>query len=253
MQEETQPRIIQMSTKMKGMKQRTAYQVRERRIELIKSRLMRKSMPRLQMSLLLLLAGLAGFLASFFLLTLDVSRMWLRYPIAIFIAYGVFLLLLHLWLKLHGRPRHTDFELPEVDLVELPTSGPGEGLPFVGSDSSDSSFWSAIGFDLDLEELGLLIIALVALIGGLIASLYIVYIAPVLFAEILIDGVLLVGLYKRVKKVDQRHWLRAAVRRTIVPILLVALFFSVAGYAMQKAIPAAHSIGDVLAEVTTDD
>ena len=81
------------------------------------------------------------------------------------------------------------------------------------------------------------------LIGALIASLYIIYIAPLLLAEILIDGVLLVGLYKRVKHIDQQHWLRAAVRRTIIPALVTVMLFSIAGFAMQRVAPEAHSIG----------
>jgi len=88
------------------------------------------------------------------------------------------------------------------------------------------------------------------LIGGLIASLYIIYIAPALLAEILVDGVLVAGLYRRVKHIEQRHWLRAAVRRTFLPALLCATLFAVAGYAMQKAFPEAHSIGDVWKHIT---
>jgi hypothetical protein len=61
-------------------------------------------MPRLLISLILLLTGLAGFLTSFLLLRLGVIEMWLRYPAAILVAYSVFLLLLRLWLSLL-RPR----------------------------------------------------------------------------------------------------------------------------------------------------
>ena len=94
-----------------------------------------------------------------------------------------------------------------------------------------------------------MVLAIVAIVAGLIASLYVVYIAPVLLAEILVDGVLVAGLYKRVKGIEQRHWLRAAVRRTLLPALLVALFFGVAGYALQSAVPEARKIGDVWREV----
>lgn len=53
------------------------------------------------------------------------------------------------------------------------------------------------------------------------------------------------GLYKRVKQIEPRHWMRAALRQTLLPAILVALFFTVAGYALQKAVPDAYSIGDV--------
>lgn len=214
-------------------------------------------MPKFQMSLILLFTGLAGFLASYSLLHLNVTRMWIRYPIAILIAYGVFLLLLRLWLWMHGRDMDVDLD---IDL-ELPVGESGSGEvshlnsgadigdshaveSVASSVNSSSGFsWSSIDFDLDLDDGWFVIIALIVIIGLLIASLYIIYIAPLLLAEILIDGVLLVGLYKRVKHIDQRHWMRTAIRRTIVPALLIAMLFSVAGFAMQRVVPEAHSIG----------
>ena len=211
------------------------------------------------MSLILLFTGLAGFLASFSLLHLNVSRMWIRYPIAILVAYGVFLLLLRLWLWIYGRDMDVDLdpELAEV-VLEPPFGGsvPSEVPHFnkraeIGnSRGGGSTSWSGFDFDLDLEEGWFLIIAVIALIGALIASLYIIYIAPLLLAEILIDGVLLVGLYKRVKHIDQHHWLRTAARRTVIPVLLIAMFFSVAGFAMQRIAPEAHSIGGFWKHIT---
>ena len=235
------------------MKTKTILEGRERQIEIIKRRLLQESMPRFQMSLILIFTGLAGFLASFSLLQLNVTWMWLRYPIAILIAYGVFLLLLRLWLWIYGRDMDVDLDpdLAEV-VLELPSgqSGGSWGQSVASSTDSSSSFWSGIGFDLDLEEGWFLVIAIIVLIGALIASLYIIYIAPLLLAEILIDGVLLVGLYKRVKHIDQQHWLRAAVRRTIIPVLLIAMFFSIAGFAMQRIVPEAHSIGSFWKNIT---
>jgi len=189
--------------------------------------------------------------------------MWLRYPIAILIAYCLFLLLLALWLWLQRRS--LDMDSSVIDFIPNGPSGHVESFQVDGggdfggggaggswgeSVSSSSSGVSSsgshtVGFDLDLEEGWLIVIAIVALLGGLIATFYIIYIAPALLAEILVDGALVAGLYRRVKRIEQRHWLRAAVRRTLLPALLVALFFSVAGYALQKAIPEAHTIGEI--------
>src|SRR5882724_193072 len=110
------------------MKQNPAYQTRERRIEIIKRRLLRKSMPRFQVSVILLFTGFVGFLVSFSLLHLNVFRMWLRYPIAILIAYCVFLLLLRLWLWAHGRHLNADLDPSGLDLIPSVEFGSGEGL-----------------------------------------------------------------------------------------------------------------------------
>ncbi|MBA3805777.1 MAG: hypothetical protein H0X14_08725 [Acidobacteria bacterium] len=243
---------------------------RERIIETIKQRLLRKGLPRLQMSLILLLTGFGGFLASFSLLHLGLGWMWLRYPIAILFAYSVFLLLLRLWLSFQ-RPQtpglSVDFDPSVIDINYSPSPVHSDGFKFSGgsgdaggggggvswgnsvtptsSTPGSGSSSSGLSFDIDLEEGWLVVLAIVAILGGLLASLYVIYIAPALLAEILVDGVLVTGLYRQLKKVEQRHWLRAAIRRTLLPAILATILFTVAGYAMQRAVPAAHSIGEV--------
>lgn len=194
--------------------------------------------------------------------------MWIRYPVAILVAYAVFFVLLRLWIGLLRRHASRDVDLPEVDLDLLDVTARrtdsfhfgggsdfggagaggsfGENLSAAGPPTSSGGGGSNVsGLDLDLGEGCLIVVAVLAMIGGLVASLYVVYIAPALLAEIIVDGVLMVGLYRRVKRIEQRHWLRAAVRQTILPAIVVAIFFTIAGYAMQKAVPTANSIGDV--------
>jgi hypothetical protein len=261
-------------------------QRRERIIRVVKSRLARKGRPRLLVSLILSVTGIAGFLVSFLLLRSGMTRMWLRYPLAILFAYCVFLLLLRLWLFLQ-RPRTPDIDdinldLPSVDINLSGSPSYSEGFQFSGgggdaggagaggswgqglfSSSSPSSSGSGGssaassgsgggGGGLDLDEGFFIIIAIAAIAGALIAILYVVYVAPALLAEILVDGVLVAGLYRKLKGVEQRHWLRAAVRQTILPALIAAMLFSVAGYALQRAAPKANSIGEVWRYVMED-
>lgn len=243
---------------------------RDRRIERVRQRLLRKGLPRLQITLILSLTAFAGFVTSFLLLTSGVLQMWVRYPIAIAVAYFVFLILLAFWVWLHRRNAEVDLPLDALDVVtDLPSghaheTGFGGGGDFGGGGSggivqstlssspANASSVTSSGsvFDLDLDAGWLIVVAIVAILGGIVASFYVIYIAPALLAEILIDGALIVGLYKRVKPIEQRHWLRAAVRRTVVPALLVALCFTIAGYSLQAAIPEAHSIGEAWRYVT---
>jgi hypothetical protein len=244
-------------------------QARDRQIEIIKQRLLRQSTPRLQVSLLLLITGLAGFLTSFLLLHLGVIRMWVRYPVVILISYIVFLLLLRIWLWFRGRSLDLDLDPPASDLSFPDGITYGEGVGFGGGDAggggaggswdesisrsgsvSSSGTSSSGGFDLGSDEGCLIVIAIVALIGGVVACFYVIYIAPALLAEILVDGVLVAGLYRRVRNIEQRHWLLAAVRRTLAPALLAAVFFAVAGWGLQKAVPEAHTIGQVWKHMT---
>jgi hypothetical protein len=242
-----------------AVKTRSSYRRRERRIESLKRRLMRKSYPRLHASLILLLTGLAGFLVSFVLLRIGLSAMWLRYPIAILFAYGVFLILLRIWLALS---RTSDWDVDVEDIVDTTvevesydsstdvstfTSTQSVSTSTTTSNSSSTGF----SFNLDLDDAWWILLVIVVLLGAAIAALYVVYIAPALLAEILLDGVLMAGLYKRVKNIDHQHWLRGALSRTAVPAILIVVFFTIAGFAMQKAVPGAHSIGEVWREFTS--
>ena len=240
---------------------------RERRIEVLKKRLLKHSSPRIHVSIIVLLTALAGFVTSFALLHMGLRLMWIRYPIAIAVAYFVFLLLLAVWLWLQRRSLDLSLDgVPDVlhyESTNLSITGSGSfggggdfggggaGGSWVENVSVSSTVSTSKGPDLpsldvglDSEELGFLVLGVVAIVGGLIASLYIVYIAPILLAEILVDGLLVAGLYKRVKHIEQRHWLKTALSRTALPAILVALFFTFAGWALQKAAPEARSIGE---------
>src|SRR5688572_18663800 len=70
------------------------------------------------MSLMLAATGAAGFVASFLMLRLGLSAMWLRYALAVLFAYLVFLLLLRVWLFFHSR--ETFLDLPDLGLDFVP-------------------------------------------------------------------------------------------------------------------------------------
>ena len=246
---------------------------RERRIERIKQRLI---MPRVLITMILSGAALSAFLTSFLLLNFGVLRMWVRYPIAILVAYVTFLALLALWLYLQRRDADIDVDLDVVDAISSDWGdahshavefrpvgdygGGGSGGDWTGSVSSPQSVVSnadtsdasgLFGLDVGDGEGCLIVLGILAIIGGLVASLYIIWIAPALLAEILIDGALAAGLYQRVKRVQGRHWLRAAVRRTVLPAVLALIFFTTAGYLLQRAIPNAHTMGEVWHHLTS--
>lgn len=66
--------------------------------------LLRRSLPRVEMSLILAATGVAGFVASFAMLHLGVWRMRIRYPLAVLFAYAVFIVLLYGQLRLSSLP-----------------------------------------------------------------------------------------------------------------------------------------------------
>jgi hypothetical protein len=121
------------------------------------------------------------------------------------------------------------------------SGGGGGGFDFLG------------GLDLDSEGCVFFLLALALIVAGLLASLYVVYAAPTLLAELLVEGILLSGLYRGMKKgAQQGDWLRAVVRRTWLPVILTLALFAAAGYMLQRAAPHAHSIGEAFRMVGSD-
>jgi hypothetical protein len=246
-------------------------------IRRMRHELVRDGFPRLQMLLLVTLTGASGLLVSYLLLHAGLVAMWLRYLAAFGVAYLVFLFCLWLWLWLRTRP--DDYDIP--DPSDLPSSGGGSGSADTcygggggqfggggasgsfGAPAGDSSIDIPLSADLGDSPVGdaldvvsgadeaalplLAVLLVLAVIGTIVfSSMYLVYSAPTLFAELLVDGVLSASLYRRLRGLETPHWLETAVRRSAWPFFLSALLVSAAGWGMARYAPEAHSIGDVV-------
>jgi hypothetical protein len=232
--------------------------------------------PRLQMCFLVLLTGAAGLAASYALLRSGMESMFARYPLAVGCAYLVFLVLLWLWL----RTKAEDYVDLPLDVAQPGLGGsPGHDPPFAGGGGQFGGGGASGRFDLNeslpspsLPDVGasggnsvgdalgealggadegavplfiaLLIAALTAVL--LLAMLYIVYLAPALFAELLVDGALSASLYRRMRGLQTRHWLESAFRRTALPFLITAASLGAVGYGFSAYAPEARTLSEVL-------
>ena len=132
-------------------------------------------------------------------------------------------------------------------------SGAAASESFGGSGVSAGGLLDNLDVGIDADEGCFFVVALLLLIvGGLLASLYIVYLAPALLAEILVDGLLVSGLYRRVKDPVPGNWLLGAVRRTLVPVLLTLVCFVAAGYLFTHIAPEARTIREVWRGIKSD-
>jgi len=258
-------------------------EARDRLAERARRSLLARGAPRLQMTFLVAATGLAGLGGSVVLRHLGMERMGLRYGLAVGLAYLAFLLFLWLWLgwqqRLAGRravrDRSRGWEPDPSDLLDLATPRGGAapsweagGGHFGGGGASGdlgvaeapsppvtmSSLSGARGgsggghglsFDLDLDELVAAILAVLAIACAIIAAGYVIFQAPALLADLLVDGALSAGLYRRLRGGGSGTWWAGAVRRTIVPALVTLAFFVLAGSAIQAAWPEAQTLGEV--------
>jgi hypothetical protein len=198
------------------------------------------------MFLIVLVTGTVGFVFSFLMLKAGLHSMGIRYPVAVLLAYLVFLLLLRLWMSLSslGRAKELSDAVVEAcghsaDIVAEVPAGVDSGSELVGETISA----------LDLDVLTLLLILVIVLCAGIATCVYVIWTAPLLLAEVFVDGIIMTAVYKRMRAVGQPYWAFSAIRRTWVPALLLAAFFSVAGFAMQRFAPDAPSIGRVVHEI----
>jgi len=240
------------------------------RIKLIRrigNRLKQQSRPRLQMSLIVAMCGFGGFFVSIILLELGLVSIWIRYALAVISAYFIFLGSVWVWIHNVRRRDKRLVNVPDaIDILDVPdlrsspthfeggggqSGGGGASASFDTTDQitptihSDNITDSSFDIDLDLDESIVIIAFLAAILSAVAASIYVIVTAPAFFAELIIDGVLSVSLYRRLKHIQEHHWFNTALRHTIVPFLIVVLFFIVSGVIMQIYAPEARSIGDV--------
>ena len=209
--------------------------------------------PRVQLFLIVSLAGFAGFIVSYALLSAGLASMAARYAVAGTSAYVAFLALLGAWLWW----KRSDLDLNPLDYVEVPlprsrggsavhgftggrSGGGGSSASFGEGRTSGGSGASWLDGDADL---GWVVLAVGAALVALFAVFYVVWIAPALLAEVLVDAVIVSAVSHRLARAERRDWTATVVRRTWLPAALTIAMLTVAGYALQRAVPEARSIG----------
>ncbi len=242
-------------------------------VQELHDRLDREGFPRLTVALIVSLAGAAAFLASFLLLAAGVDSMGLRYAAAAAAGYLAFILLIGGWVALR-RGWHADDATP-LDVLDASldlttrggrsassrtfaggrSGGAGSGgdwdpveavhpgsRPFAGGTGAADGLAGGI----DLDELWWVAAAAALALAALVAIGFVVYSAPLLLAEVALDAAIFAPVYRRLRREEAGSWAGAVLRKTGVPALVVVVFVSGAGFALQAAVPEARSIGGVV-------
>jgi len=199
--------------------------------------------------------ALAGFLASVLLLKAGVEQMWLRYPLAVLIAWGAFLGLVRVWAEVERSTMRMDEELGRMDVQGDDPVAERESVWRGPPPESDSEQWKWLGRVVDilshfLEFEGCLvaaaIVAVIAMaagaavaIGGMILQ------AEALLAEVLLDAVLITALYQRLRKKEIDWWTSGVLQETIKPVLLIVGCLIIAGILAHYYAPEARSVGGI--------
>ncbi len=229
---------------------------RQHHVERIKNFLAQRGNPRGQMFLILMGTGLAGFLTAALLRLLGLDSMGFRYLLSVGAAYLAFLGMLGIWIAAHRRreaARRCSSSGPLIDGYYGDPFPYGAGPVFVDSGGSSASTGSSGsggssgGSSLDVgdgEGLIILVVLLiiVALLAALFASVWVLMDAPVLMAELLVDGAIMTGMARRLRPIPGQHWTFTAIGRTWIPFLITAGAFCVVGFALQSFVPGATTM-----------
>jgi hypothetical protein len=179
---------------------------RWRLTERLRKALEKRESPRVEMSVLVVLSGASGFLASVGLLHAGMHRIPVRYVASVTIAYAVFLGLLYVWIRRHRKSDRrcaADDGSGSIDLdpvfaldlgdVSTGSSGSTAGLfaggggrsggggasgSWAGSGGSGSSSGGGLDISVDGDDAGVLIALAVAAVILLGASVWLVLAAP---------------------------------------------------------------------------
>jgi hypothetical protein len=255
----------------------------QRPVDRMRARLEADYWPRVHCLLLVTLSAGAAFLTSVLLLVLRIDWMAMRYGAAAIAGYGMFLLLLHAWVRwkwsrftpdadgsdLVDVASNASIDLPSLPDAPLRVSGGGARSGGGGAsgvwDSSANSVGPgrrgqerrstatgsghSWGLDLDGDDLVWLLVALAAAFAALIAIGYVIWIAPILLAEAIVNGAVAGKVYHGLRKKEDDFWTSQIFKRTVVSGAVVILCAFVAGYAFNKIAPEARSIGGVWAHL----
>jgi hypothetical protein len=232
---------------------------RARALALVRAQLTHKGSPFLVLFLVLTVTGLTGFLASVLLRWAGLSSMGVRYPVCVALAYLAFLFQLFLYVLYH---RHRvrvadrgaaaeaagDVAIDVVDVGVDVADAPAVAVVSAGSKSEGKGWLDSAGGGGDdgAAVVVVVIVMVVLVVVGLVASIVVLVEAPLLLAELLVDGVLLAGMARRMRRAHPGDWVFSVIRRTWVPALVVAVVFAAGGFALQLFAPGATTMLEVL-------
>lgn len=249
--------------------------------EALRERIVRHHAVRLHCTLILVACFAAGLAATKLLLMAGVSAMWIRYALALVLAYGMFLLGVRLWLRYAGfdvpvLPRKRSeggIDLPDVignggssrSAADVFRAGGGrsggggasfkfDGGPAAASEAKAASIFSnsssggggggGVGFDLDDGMVLVALLLLVLAVSG--ALIYLVWAAPTILADAAFAALLSAGLVKSTRRMASGHWVTSVIGHTWIPFAVVAVMAIGFALVAQHHYPEARTLPDVL-------
>ena len=229
------------------------------------------------MTLILAATILLGVIVTKLLLTMHVNRMWIRYALAVIVAYAGFLGLIKGWLLYLGICARRDRSAGALDLVDIGdfgnafcgfgsrsvdlalesgggkfggggasgSWGDSEPMAVVPVNASGSGGGGSGWLDFDFDE-GIVLVLLIAVVLAILsAGIYLVWAAPAIFGEAAFNAALATALVKKTKNMHEPGWVGSVMKSTVIPFTIVLALTIALGVMAQKRCPSATRLRDV--------
>ncbi|MBK7927676.1 MAG: hypothetical protein IPJ98_09325 [Bryobacterales bacterium] len=218
----------------------------------LKRRIVRRHFVRLHMGLILAATAAAGLVASKGLLDMGVSGVMVRYPLAVVIAYVMFLGMAGLWIryvvKVRGEgPGYAERagdvagdvaeEVAEDVAVEVADGVVDAGVRGVRRGVGEGGSWD---LNLDSDEGTWILLALAAVVLVVCgAGAYLIWAAPEILPEIAVSALLASSLKRRAREAEAAGWVKGLVASTALPFGAVLATVCGLAYAVERTCPGA--------------
>jgi Flp pilus assembly protein TadB len=174
-----------------------------------------------------------------------VSAMWLRYPLALAPAYGLFLICLGLLARRTARRLDARKDILRRYSLRRQSHSHDDDLRNV-DDFLDDFNEGMRQADHGGEGSGFPAFIIVMLSATVIlVCIYFIWMAPLIFAELIVEGALATWLYRPNARGASANWFSVSLEQTGLPAILMTVSLIAAGIGFQIYAPEAETVVDV--------
>lgn len=208
---------------------------------------------RFHMTLILAAVALSGLGISKLLGAVGLTQLQLRYPLAVVCAYGVFFVLVRIWLwyvSLSHEEHADDGSVMDhvedaAELAGAVTHDLGRSAGHGGGASGHSGGWSLDGADGDGAGLVLILLGVVlCVVFG--SGLYLIWQAPALLSEAALQMALAASLRRATRRIDAADWAGSVLAASWLPFALLVIVVWIFAAVAASVCPDATTLGEVL-------
>jgi hypothetical protein len=215
---------------------------REQVLRKLRAYFSRERMPHGVMVVIVAFTAMAGFWGSRLMHGWGMGSMGWRYLLATLAAWGVFMVLVRVWVEYERR----SFKTPE-DLANLSA---GYEMDLHGSDGGFDVAKAVVKHGTDVVGEGCfsgfaIAVAIGLLIGVFCGVFTLIIGAPALLAEVVLDVIVASFLGRGLRTHDAQWWAVGVVRRTWKVALPLAAALAIIGWVLQANYPGIETLGEV--------